>query len=99
MNREHQWNLPPKVKGSTLRKLHHKLDPSFIEALDGISKRESERTGRKVSRGTILTDLSTRDSAFHRQKRAELRKLHLQLKKEHTTDASTHNDPKEQERT
>jgi len=87
MNQDHQWTLPTKRKGTSLKNIHHKLDPSFVAALDRLGVAETTRTGKTISRGTILTDLSTKDSVFHRQMRAELRRTYLQLKrgKEHAS--------------
>jgi len=87
MNQEHQWTLPTKRKGTSLKTVQSKFDPIFITAIESLAASESQRIGRTVSRGTVLTNLSTKDSVFHRQMRAELRRTYLQLKrgKEHAS--------------
>lgn len=89
MNTDHQWNLPTKRKGTSLKSTHQKFDPNFAKALDILGASETARIGRLVSRGTILTDLSTKDTAFHRQQRAELRRTYLQLKRGKQNESNT----------
>ena len=89
MNQEHQWTLPTKRKGTSLKPAQSKFDPSFITAIDSLAVSESQRIGRTVSRGTVLADLSTKDSVFHRQMRAELRRKHLQLKRGNQNASNT----------
>ncbi|QHC73796.1 MULTISPECIES: hypothetical protein [unclassified Rathayibacter] len=70
--------------GATKVKATDQWDPLMRAALKELGRRETERTGQKISVVTLLANLSVRNGSFAIEKRKELRQILIQLKKENT---------------
>lgn len=83
MNDQSPWRIPKKVAGNKLAVYHSKLEPLFKQALQELADSESAAYGVKISTGTVITNLSTRNGLYFQSKRSQLLKKYTQLKKEH----------------
>ncbi|MWV58222.1 hypothetical protein [Rathayibacter sp. VKM Ac-2754] len=87
MEEQNNWRIYKKQHGRQQIKASDKWEPALRQALQDLADSETQRLGRKISVSTVVSNLMTRNGAFAIEKRKELRKNYLQLKKENTNDS------------
>ena len=83
------WILPTKVTGKTKKASSVKFEDENMPPAVELASRETQRTGRLISKDTVIQNLMYRDDNFARQKRAELRAIREQLNKEKINEDRT----------